>query len=83
MAETKELDSRVRRKARRLGYTVTKSRERKYVPHANNFGGYMLIDNNGRLVVGGYRYDATLDDIEAYLKDTRGRSRKRVTAVER
>src|SRR5499427_10446731 len=40
----------VRHRAKRLGYHVTKSRERKHVPH-NRFC-YMLINANRNLVVG-------------------------------
>jgi len=44
----KTLENRIRRKAARLGYRVTKSRERKYVPHSNNFGEFMLLDDRAR-----------------------------------
>ena len=36
-------ESRVRRLAKRRGYFVRKSRQWKYIPHANNYGGYMLV----------------------------------------
>jgi hypothetical protein len=64
-----QLESRVRAQARRAGYRVAKSRAWKNVPNVDNFGDYMLIEVDGNLVVLGSRYDASLDDIEAFLKD--------------
>ena len=52
--------SRVRRRAERLGYRVLKSRERKYVPHSNSHGLYMLVRDNSR-------FDVTLEEIASYL----------------
>jgi hypothetical protein len=66
LAETKTLEARVRRKAHRLGYRVHKSREWKHVPHSNNYGEYMLV-NEWRHPIIGWQYDATLDQIESYL----------------
>jgi hypothetical protein len=37
------------------------------VPHSNNLGEYMLLDAARNLIVLGQRFDATLDDIEAFL----------------
>jgi hypothetical protein len=66
MQTEKIKEDKVRRLARKHGYYVYKSRERKHVPHANNHGEYMLVnDRNG--VVLGARYDASLDQIEAYF----------------
>jgi hypothetical protein len=65
----KAQEDRIRRLARQNGYHVRKSREWKYVPHANNFGDYMLIDSDSNFIVLGSRYDATLDELEYYLKD--------------
>jgi hypothetical protein len=66
MQTEKSREDRVRRLARKNGYYICKSRERKYVPHANNHGEYMLVnDRNG--VVLGERYNASLDQIESYL----------------
>lgn len=67
MSSNPTLESRVRRKARRLGYQVCKSRERKHVPHGYNFGKYVLADLHTRAAVIGWNYDATLDEIEFYL----------------
>jgi hypothetical protein len=39
------------------------------VPHSDNFGEYMLIDAARNLIVLGQRFDATLDDIEAFLTE--------------
>jgi molybdenum-dependent DNA-binding transcriptional regulator ModE len=68
-SSVKVQEGSIRRKARRLGYSVRKSREWKHVPHANNLGGYMLIENDTGCAVLGYQYEATLGDIEAYLKE--------------
>jgi len=63
-------ESTFRSRARRRGYYVEKSRQWKHVPHLDNFGRYMLIDANSNFVVLGARYDATLEDIDAFLKES-------------
>jgi hypothetical protein len=60
----KVLESRVRRKARRLGYTVRKSRTINI--HANDFGEFGLLDEQGYPLIG-WNYDATLEEIEGFL----------------
>jgi hypothetical protein len=67
VSASKTQECRVRRKAARAGYRVVKSRQWKYVPHSNNLGEYMLLDAARNLIVLGQRFDATLDDIEAFL----------------
>jgi hypothetical protein len=62
-------ESRVRRLAKRRGYLVRKSRQWKYIPHANNYGGYMLVLLNCNAVVLGSRFEATLNDIEHFFKE--------------
>lgn len=59
-------ESRVRAKAQRAGYAVRKSRQRK-VPNLDNFGQFMLIDIDHNGAVLGSRFDASIDDIEAFL----------------
>jgi hypothetical protein len=52
----------------RAGYRVCKSREWKHIPNVdNNFGEYMLLNTSSNYPVLGWRYDATLNDIEAFL----------------
>ena len=60
-------EARIRRLARHHGYVVRKSRGRNRVPHANDFGDYMLIEASRNVVVLGERFNATLDDIEAFF----------------
>jgi hypothetical protein len=57
-------ESRVRRRAVRLGYRLERSRARRL--HMNNEGLYMLIYEN--MVVEGVNYDADLDRIEYHLE---------------
>ncbi len=57
-------ENRVRHLATRLGYRVMKSRQDI---HLDNLGEYQLVDRNG--VVMGSRFDASLDQIEAYLME--------------
>jgi hypothetical protein len=64
----KTQEHRVRQKAKRNGYTVTKSRERAHVPNLNNLGLYMLLDDRNQVVFG-VNYNAGLADIEAYLDE--------------
>jgi uncharacterized protein YgbK (DUF1537 family) len=56
----------IRRKARRLGYRVRKSRA-KWATHANLDAGYMLIKTDRNCCVLGSQYEATLNQIDAYL----------------
>ena len=62
-------ESRVRRRARREGYIVHKSRAWKHVPHCDNHGEFMLSESDRNIPVLGWRYDATLDEIDEYLSD--------------
>jgi hypothetical protein len=64
--DKKSLESRVRRKAGRRGHTICKSRDRS--THYNNHGEYMLADSNNCVVLG-TNYDASLGEIEEYLRD--------------
>ncbi len=59
-------ESRLRRKAQRLGYVIYKSRERTY--HSNNEGEYQLCDNRNTVRLGS-NYDASLDDIDSFLAE--------------
>jgi hypothetical protein len=63
------LENRIRGHASRRGYRVKKSRQWKHVPNGDNFGDYMLIDTATGFVVLGSRFDASLEDIEAFLQD--------------
>ena len=60
-------EASVRRRAKRLGYHVTKSRQRTRVPNADNHGYYSLINTNDNWVVLGERFDARLEDIDEFL----------------
>jgi hypothetical protein len=62
----KSLESRVRRKAGRRRHAIYKSRDRS--THYNNHGEYMLADSNNYVVLGS-NYDASLGEIEEYLRD--------------
>jgi hypothetical protein len=64
----KTLEKRVRTKAPRNGYVVSKSRQRAHVPNLDNRGLYMLADDRNHCVLGD-RYDATLEEIEAFLDE--------------
>ena len=59
-------ENHVRRLAARRGYRVEKSRQQR---HVDNKGEFMLIECRDNRLVLGEKYDALLDEIEAYLKD--------------
>lgn len=63
--DTKALESRVRRKARRLGYRLRKSRTVNV--HANDFGEFGLLDKQDGYPIVGWNYDASLEEIEGFL----------------
>jgi hypothetical protein len=58
-------ESTVRRRARRQGYTVMKSRKR--LPfNGGDYGEYALIGRYGVAILG-WDFDATLEDIAEFL----------------
>lgn len=63
-------ETTIRRRARRYGYHLHKSRERKHVPNSNNYGDYMLVDSRRNFAVLGARYNATLEEIDGFLKNS-------------
>ena len=58
-------ENRVRKLAKREGYALHKSRSQC---SADNLGDFMLVDASRNFVVLGSRFDASLEDIEEYLK---------------
>lgn len=60
-------DARLRRMAKRLGYTVRKSRWR--LDSYDNFGGYMIVDPNSGGLMAGARFDLTGAAAAAWLTD--------------
>jgi hypothetical protein len=67
MEQSRRQENRVRRKAAREGYRVIKSR--RVVDGWNNAGEFMLVDERGSPALG-FRYDASLDDIETVVGRT-------------
>ena len=63
--EEKQRDSRLRKRAARMGYRLVKSRRQ---PSLDNLGGYMIVDENG-WAQAGFRYDLDLDGVEDFLSD--------------
>ena len=63
MHRTKE--SALRARARKLGYTIHKSRLRSI--NEDNLGKYALVKEDGNSVVLGERFDASLEEIAEYL----------------
>ena len=59
-------ESTVRRRALRRGYQVRKSRTSR---SCDNYGDYMLIDIYKNWVVLGERFNATLENIDAFLRE--------------
>jgi hypothetical protein len=60
-------ESAIRRKAKRYGYFVRKSRERTF--HSNNLGEFMLLDVQHNMPILGWDYGASLEDIADFLSD--------------
>ena len=62
-------ENRLRRMAQRQLLRLEKSRRRD--PRAYDFDGYMLVDDRNTVVLGArlHAYDATLDEVEAFLTD--------------
>ena len=55
----------LRARARKLGYSIHKSRSRSI--HEDNLGRYALVKEDSNLVVLGERFDASLEEIAEYL----------------
>lgn len=58
--------SALRRRARKLGFVIRKSRAAE---STDQCGGFMLIEADRNLIVLGGRFDATFDDIAAILDE--------------
>jgi hypothetical protein len=65
MHNEKAREARLRRLARRGGYSLRKSRAGF---SGDNFGDFMIVDDDMNAVVAGDRFDLTLDDVEEWLK---------------
>jgi len=63
--EIKELDSKLRYKAKQNGLLLRKSRVSLSI---DNKGGYMIVDFNN-CVVAGEKFDLTLDDVAEFIKE--------------
>ena len=63
MHRTKE--SALRARARKLGYSIHKSRSRTI--NEDNLGKYALVKEDSNSVVLGERFDASLEEIAEYL----------------
>jgi hypothetical protein len=59
-------ESVMRRRARRMGYSVSKSRDRSL--HSDNRGQFMLCDERNVVVLGD-GFDASLQDVADYLTE--------------
>ena len=58
-------ESVLRARARKLGYSIHKSRLRSI--NEDNLGKYALVKEDNRSIVLGERFDASLEEIEEYL----------------
>jgi hypothetical protein len=67
MTAEKILENRLRRVAKRRGYTLLKSRARD--PLAVTFGGFMLVDQNNVVVLGSgnFPYNADLAEVAEFF----------------
>jgi hypothetical protein len=66
MSDQVATESALRGRANRRGYRVYKSRVRNH--HINNYGQYRLVDDRNYVVLG-VDFDASLEDIDSYLRE--------------
>jgi len=57
-------ENRLRRQLANQGYLLRKSRAAESI---DNLGGYMIISAGTNAIVGGPRFDFTLDDVDDYV----------------
>jgi len=68
MTREKVRENSLRRKAKRLGLEIRKSRAKTI--HLDDLGGYRIIDPwNSDALVWGERFELELDDVEQYLNE--------------
>ena len=60
-----EQEKLLRKKLKRNGYALRKSRIK--IIHADNFGGYMIVDTDINAIVAGSHYDLDLEDVAAFV----------------
>jgi hypothetical protein len=70
--ETKQMDSKARAAAKRVGLRARKSRQSI---HLDNLGGYMLINPYFNTVVVGVRFDMSAQDVIEYCDEQRLKDR--------
>jgi len=70
MSEEKVRENKIRRKLKRMGFILKKSRARD--PQARGYGGYAIIDEDLGIIVAGatrWVFDMSLDDVEAHIQE--------------
>ncbi len=65
MSANKTLERKLRRALEKRGFRLCKSRIHSI--NADNYGGYMIVDNIGNYVVAGARFEMDLDDVATWL----------------
>ena len=65
---TRAREQRLRRLARSQGFVLYKSRLRGD-PHVDDFGGYRIVNPYINGIVAGVRFEMTLDDVDAWLRE--------------
>jgi hypothetical protein len=59
-------ESQLRQRIKLRGYLVRKARG---ATHADNYGGFQIIDPYNNSLVRGEKYDLDLDDLEAFYRE--------------
>ncbi len=67
MTADKSLELKLRRTLEKRGLLLRKSRKTTF--DYDDQGGYAIIDAYGGYVVAGSRFDMSLEDVEAWLKE--------------
>ncbi|CDX22101.1 conserved hypothetical protein [Mesorhizobium plurifarium] len=61
------LEAKCRRRARALGYRITKSNWRR--DSIDNQGGFMIVENDRNLCVAGNRYELDIEAVDELLSE--------------
>ena len=62
-------ENKARRRARRQGLILRKSRLRNWIGNVDGYQGYMIVNASTNFIEAGENFDLSLEQVEEYLKE--------------